>query len=101
MLDLSGLPMLDVVIGMAFMFFLLSVICSSISEIVASIFRMRAKNLETGIRVLLGNPEKAKEFFENWRIDALQSPKWGDTKKQDKSRKPSYIAPETVALAVI
>jgi hypothetical protein len=100
-LDLSGLPMLDVVIGLAFMFFLLSVICSSISEIVASIFRMRAKNLETGIRVLLGNQAKADEFFENWRIDALQTPKWTDSSKKNKSRKPSYIAPETVALAVI
>jgi hypothetical protein len=101
MLDLSGIPMLDVAIGLAFMFFLMSVICSSVAEIIASLFRIRAKNLETGIRVLLGNRAKADQFFRDWRILGLQTPKWTSPNKTDKSRKPSYIAPGTAALALI
>src|SRR5215217_4189819 len=100
MLDLSALPTLDVVIGLAFMFFLLSVICSSISEIVASVFRMRAKTLETGIRVLLGNKAAAQRFYDDWRIAGLGTPKWLNDDKTTKSRKPSYLAPETVALTI-
>jgi len=34
-------------------------------------------------------------------VSALQTPKWRDADKKNKSRKPSYIAPETVALALI
>jgi hypothetical protein len=73
--DLSGVPMLDVAIGLAFMFFLLSVVCSSIGEVIAAIFKLRAKNLETGIRAMLGDPELARRFFSDWRIATLSKPK--------------------------
>ena len=33
--DLTGFPALDVAIGLAFLFFLLSTICSAISEAIA------------------------------------------------------------------
>jgi hypothetical protein len=92
MLDLTGLPVLDVAIGLSFFFFLLSIVASSISEIVASIFRLRARNLEAGIRALVGDPEKAKQFFADWRISPLHAPN---------GRKPSYVLPRTAALAII
>lgn len=101
MLDLTGLPILDIAIGLAFFFFLLSIVASSISEIVAAILRLRAKNLETGVRVLLGSKTAANNFYENWRIASLHTPKWTDKDKRGKSRKPSYIDPGTAALAIL
>lgn len=38
MIDLAGLPVLDVAIGLAFLYFLLSIVCSSIQEIIAGLF---------------------------------------------------------------
>ena len=92
MLDLTGLPVLDIAIGLSFFYFLLSIVASSISEIVASIFRLRASNLEAGIRALVGDPAKATQFFADWRIKALHTPS---------GRKPSYVLPRTAALAII
>ena len=43
---MSGLPILDLVVGMIFIFFLLSVICSSAVELVLSVLRTRARLLE-------------------------------------------------------
>jgi hypothetical protein len=99
--DLTDLPALDIAIGLAFLYFLLSVICSSISEIIASLFRIRARNLETGIRVLLGSKDAADRFYANWRIKSLGTPKWRSANKDDTSRRPSYLPADTFALAVL
>ena len=102
MVDFTDIPALDVAIGLAFLYFVLSIVCSSIAEIVASIFRIRAKNLETGIRTLLGSKVKANEFYANWRIKSLGTPKWWrNADKQETSRKPSYISPRAFALAAL
>lgn len=60
--DLSGLPALDVVIGLAFMFFLLATACSAINEMLASFLGWRAKTLEDGVRSMLGEPNVNKGF---------------------------------------
>jgi hypothetical protein len=100
--SLTDLPILDVAIGLSFFFFLLSIIASSVSEIIASVVRMRAKNLEAGIRTLLGSQAAANSFFEHWRIKSLGTPKWWFNKDKDKvSRKPSYIPARTFSLAVL
>ncbi|HEY6759917.1 MAG TPA: hypothetical protein VI318_10515 [Baekduia sp.] len=88
MLDFSGIPMLDVAIGLAFLFFLLSVVCSSIGEVIAAIFKLRAKNLETGIRSLLGDPELAADFFSHWRIAPLSKPKRPRKQEGEKAERP-------------
>ena len=48
-----GSVVLDVAIGMAFVFLLLSLIASVIQEILASIVQARAANLQRGLRSLL------------------------------------------------
>lgn len=101
-MSLTDLPILDVAIGLSFFFFLLSIIASSVSEIIASVSRMRAKNLETGIRTLLGSQAAANSFFDHWRIKSLGTPKWWNNKDKDKvSRKPSYIPARTFSLAIL
>ena len=47
------MAILDTVISLAFVYLILSLVCSGIQEIIASIFKLRSNNLEAGIRVLL------------------------------------------------
>jgi hypothetical protein len=54
---LSGFPLLDVAIGLIFVYLLLSLICSSLNEGLESILRNRAIDLEAGIRRLLADED--------------------------------------------
>jgi hypothetical protein len=47
-------PIVEVVIGLAFLFFLLSVIASAVNEAIAAVMKFRAKTLEKGIKNLSG-----------------------------------------------
>ena len=51
-----GSEILDVLIGLVLVYFLLSIACSAIIEIVDGWLKMRAVNLEAGIRELLHDP---------------------------------------------
>ena len=51
--DLTGLPALDVVIGLAFVYFVFSVLASGINEAVAGVCALRARSLERGLRRML------------------------------------------------
>lgn len=57
--DLTGLPALDVAIGLSFIFLLLSVAASAVQEFVANLFSLRAKVLERGLRNMLADPAAA------------------------------------------
>src|SRR3954453_11867037 len=57
MLDLTGLPALDLVIGLAFIFFLLATLAATIQEFIAGIFGLRARTLEAGLRSMLEDPK--------------------------------------------
>ncbi len=94
--DVSGIAVLDVAIGLIFVFFVLSIVCSAINELIASSLALRAKNLEQGIRSILdgsGRPNAVEEFFASPRIQALIEP--------GKTRLPSYIPPRAFALTVL
>jgi hypothetical protein len=99
----GALSTLDVVIGLVFVFFLMSVVCSALNEALSAIFGWRAKTLEEAIRGLVGDPELqgqakdlATEVLDHWRIAQLSDPR----AKSAKRRKPSYIPPRAFSLAV-
>jgi hypothetical protein len=73
MLNITGNAAIDVFIGLAFFYFLLSIVCSAINEAIATAFNLRAKDLERGIRNLLA--EKTSDFYADPRIQALHKPK--------------------------
>jgi hypothetical protein len=58
--NLSNFPALDVAIGLAFMFFLLSTVSSAINEAIANVLGWRAKTLEDAVRKLLDDPSVEK-----------------------------------------
>jgi len=50
-----GSEILEVAIGLAFVYLLLSLVCSVMNEWIAGVFSMRAKNLEVGIQSLFSD----------------------------------------------
>src|SRR5712691_9325832 len=60
-LNITGNAAIDVFIGLAFFYFLLSIFCSAINEGIATAFNLRAKDLEKGIRNLLA--DNASDFY--------------------------------------
>jgi hypothetical protein len=99
-LALTSYPALDVVIGLAFFYFLTSIICSSVNEGIATVFALRAHTLEAGIRELLGGDKAlATKFYSDARVKALTQSKWWLGLRAN--RKPSYIPSRVFALALL
>ncbi len=56
-------PVIEVVIGLAFFFWLLSLVASAINEAIASVFSLRARGLEEALVRMLG-PDCAKALLD-------------------------------------
>ena len=96
--NVSGIAALDVLIGLFFLYFLLSIVCSSINEAIAAVLNMRAGYLERGIHTLLSREGNVKSFYSHWRVRALIKPPGKIFKGP---RKPSYIPSRTFALTLL
>lgn len=57
MLNLTGVPALDLAIGLALIYFLLSTLAATVQEFIAAVFGLRARTLEQGLRSMLEDPE--------------------------------------------
>ena len=53
---MSGFPILDLVVGIIFIYFLLSIICSSAAELWFSLLKTRARLLEQWVRKIFDKP---------------------------------------------
>jgi hypothetical protein len=85
---------LDIALGMVFLFVLISLLCSAINEMIAQFLRLRAKNLEVGLGNLLqsGDGNKlADDLYKHPLINGLSKP----------GQKPSYIPPKNFTLALM
>ncbi|MFA5873777.1 MAG: hypothetical protein WC832_07405 [Anaerolineales bacterium] len=54
---------LEVAIGLVFMWLVISVAAMSVQEWIANLFEWRKKDLEGAIHKMLANPELEKEFY--------------------------------------
>lgn len=86
-----GSQILDVVIGIVFVFLLLSLVCSAINEFISSLLRLRARDLEDGIRLLLSDPGLANQFYQHPLIKSIHQAK----------KRPPYIPSRTFALVMM
>jgi hypothetical protein len=108
-----GLQILDIAIGLIFVYLLLALICTTVSELLAGLLNRRSRNLFIGIRgllededVKLKNPQAPNDpkgnglvdlFYTHPLIKALHGRRmWGEGKS-----KPSYIPSRTFALALL
>jgi hypothetical protein len=99
MLDLTGLPALDLAIGLAFIFFLLSTLAATIQEFIAAILGLRARTLEQGLRSLLEDPERGwayvDKFYDHPLITSLYRTPPPAVLTQENAQR-SEKAPDTV-----
>jgi hypothetical protein len=90
-----GSSILDVGIGVIFVYLVVGLVCTAVNEVLASAFAWRAGNLRDGVRNLLDGPnpqsvEWTNRFFDHPLIQGLY--RRGDG--------PSYIPSRTFALAL-
>src|SRR4029077_1333024 len=90
-----GSTILDVGIGLILIYFLLSLICSTINEGISNLFGLRAASLKEGLENLLGS-DVAKGIFDHQLVKGLvqkDALPW--------KRRPSYIPTRTFVMAAL
>lgn len=98
-----GSAIIDVAIGLIFVYLLLSLLCSAVSEIIEAFLKKRAKNLARGIKVLLlEDPSLVEKIYKHPLIDGLFRGEYEKEKKRPiLSKLPSYIPPQNFSLALM
>ena len=66
MLNLTGVPALDLAIGLALIYFLISTLAATVQEFIAAIFGLRARTLEQGLRSMLEDPEEGWTYVDKF-----------------------------------
>jgi hypothetical protein len=99
-----GSQVLDVALGLLFVYLVFSLVCTALQELVATMLSWRAEFLEKGLRRLLtsaggaGGAGILDELLANPRIKELAPPR----RRLRKTRKlPSYISAPTFSLALL
>ena len=92
---MSGFPVLDVVIGLAFLYLLFALSCTTLNEVIAGLFNKRAQMLRDAIEHLLGDKDLANAVYQHPAIVSLARP----SKKP--GSKPSYIPKERFAAVLV
>jgi hypothetical protein len=75
-------PALDVAVGLVFLYFILSLICSGINEAIASRLRWRAQDLERGLWELLQDPKQGGRVLEELKKHPLIHPMLNPARKK-------------------
>ncbi|RPI71415.1 MAG: hypothetical protein EHM47_10275 [Ignavibacteriales bacterium] len=93
-------PVIEVSIGLAFIYCIYSLFATIINEIIASILRLRAKNLQKALRrMLTDNDEDSPP--ENLFINFYEHPLIKYLSSGVLNYKPSYISPESFSKSVV
>jgi hypothetical protein len=96
-----GSSILEVAIGVTFVYLLLSLICSALNEAIASLLQKRGRNLFEGIKNLLNDPTftgLAQQVYNHGLIGGI-SQYASDRAKP--TRPPSYMSAENFSLALL
>jgi hypothetical protein len=99
--QMFGSNVLEVAIGIIFVYLLLSLMCTALNEGIASLLDKRSSNLFEGIKNLLNDPKftgLAQQLY-NHGLIAGTSQYAADPGKM--TRKPSYMSPANFSLALL
>ena len=88
-----NLPILDVAIGICFIYLLLGLFCSTVNEMISGWLGTRAKFLDQGIGRLLGNDALKRKLYDHPLICTLAA--------KDGADRPSYIPAERFVAALM
>ena len=113
---LGSFPALDVAIGLAFLYFVMSTGLSLLNEAIANVLGWRAKTLEDGVRTMLGEPKARRELrewfgfygdhvagdltgqlFDHWRVQGLVR---NPASHRRRRGRPSYLPADAFSLAL-
>jgi hypothetical protein len=83
-------PVFDVTFGLIFVYVILSLVCSAAQELVASLAGLRSRNLQAGIKNLVGN-DLAKAVYGHRLVKGLSK----------KKRLPSYLSAKTFSTVLL
>jgi hypothetical protein len=81
----------EVALGLAAVYLVFSLLCSTLVEFIAGLFSLRGKQLERGIRYLVENEQMSSDLLQHSMLSKLS----------DKYRKASYIPAENFRIALI
>ncbi len=89
---MSSFPILDVVVGLGFLYLLFARACTALNEVIASAFSRRAKVMRQGVEQLLGDGPLTEAFYRHPSIRSLSS-----KGRKSSIHSPSYISAERFA----
>src|SRR5438876_6677770 len=92
-----GMDMLDVAIGISFVYLLISLLCTAIVEAAEAVLKRRSRDLERGIGELLRDPNLLTRFYNHPLINGL----FNGTYQPGMRDLPSYIPSKSFALAIM
>jgi hypothetical protein len=90
---------LDVAIGLALMYFLLSIFCTVLNEVISTFTSLRAKNLASGITQLLDDPTVRAGFYDHGLICGAKDVSGAGSKS--KTKESSYMSGRAFAMALL
>jgi hypothetical protein len=96
-----GSSILEVAIGVIFVYLLLSLICTALNEAIASLLQKRGRNLFEGIKNLLNDPTftgLAQQLYNHGLIGGISQ---HASNPNEQTRLPSYMSPENFSLALL
>jgi hypothetical protein len=94
-------PIVETVIGLVFVYLLLSMLCSTIQEWIAAMLALRANTLEAGVRSMLSSDNALVDrIYAHPLIKSLSRESWW-TKLWGRNARPSYISAEVFAKAFL
>ena len=91
-----GSAFMEVAIGITFIYVLLSLVCTTLNEMLSQILGMRAKNLEDGLKRILRDERLRTAFYRHPLIRSL-----GKSDHEDQPVRPSYIPPQTFSMVMM
>src|SRR5512147_513268 len=93
-------PLLNICIGLIFLFLLLSIITTALQEVVANLLSLRGKYLIKAIRAMIADGGTRADFFKHPLIYSLFRGKLKPTpSSEEPKRPPSYIPARNFAIA--
>ncbi len=93
---------LDVAIGLIFIYLLYSLLATIIKEFIATILSLRGKMLYKGIKRMLEDDKKGKDFINTFYSDpTIKYLTSKNSSDNNKPKKPSYLQPSTFSETLI
>src|SRR6476659_8808441 len=96
-----GSSILEVVIGVIFVYLLISLICTALNEAVASLLQKRGRNLFEGIKNLLNDPTFTGLAQQVYNHGLISGTSQYASDPNRRTRRPSYMSSENFSLALL